>query len=128
MNKGFTLVELLGVIIIISIISGIAVVSVTYILENSRNSVYKNYESTLSGSARNYLIKNIDKRPQVGGSLNVSYNDLKTGGFIDTIKDPKGGNCNSSYVKITRGADKGINYTFNYKACLVCTNYRSEGC
>ena len=53
MNKqGFTLVELLATIVIISIVSGIAVISYNSIIRQSSNSVFESYCSTVSSDRR----------------------------------------------------------------------------
>ena len=46
-NKGFTLVELLGVIVVLAIISGIATLAITNYIGNSKEKDYSNYVSTL---------------------------------------------------------------------------------
>lgn len=129
-KRGFTLVELLGVIVVIVILGGLAAVSINYIVQNSKKSVYKNYESALKGATENYLIENPDKIPEEPTSDNdfkrsdkITYDVLTTGLFMDKIKDPNGGNCDSSYVVIKRGKDIANNYNLTYEYCLICDNY-----
>ena len=135
-NKGFTLIELLSIIVLIGIISSIAVVSVNYIINMSRSSVYKNFENNLKIGAENYLIHVLTDDNLTNDTIFPSltdntrtfqYSTLKNG-FVDEMEDPKGGNCDSSYVVVTRGEDIDNNYNLDYKVCLICTNYTSEGC
>ena len=72
-RKGFTLAELLGVIIIIAILSTVAVLSVNYVVQNGKKGVYQNLENTLKGAVENYLIDNSSKVPNIGGNKNITY-------------------------------------------------------
>lgn len=132
-NSGFTLVELLSVIVVLAIVMGIAVYSASYVTNKGKEGVYENYEQTLKGAAENYLTDDFAYNnglnfPMVGDTKTITYETLYNELFIDNLKDPKGGNCNSSYVKVTRGDDVGINFNLDYKVCLICDNYRSSGC
>ena len=139
MKKGFTLIELLSVIVVLAILAGIAVTSVTYIVNNAQLKVYKDYEATLLSATKNYFLDDMTdsnhdpnkvKIPSVYGSVIVKYSNLKSNdSSFSTLKDPRGGaNCDSSYVKVTRNPDKGVNYDLKYNVCLICPNYRSNGC
>lgn len=130
-KKGFTLVELLGVIIILAIIGTIAAISVNTLIERGKIGIYKNYESTLKSSASNYLISNSDELPNIGSSIDISVTTLVNSKFIDELEDPKNKSdkCTSSYVRVTRDVNVSNNYNLTYKICLICgTNYISEGC
>ena len=133
-KKGFTLAELLGVIVIVAILSTLAVISVNSIVENGKKGVYQNLEKTMKGATENYFVDNPTFLPTVGGSKNISYNDLLNGHYIDKFEDPKGGDCSSSYVRVERSADKGVNYTIKYLSCVICKDnagnihYKTEGC
>jgi len=129
MNKnGLTLVELLAVIVVIAIISGIAVVSVNYITEKGKEGIYKNYEGNLRGSTENYLIENPNQIPKVDEEITITYETLTNTLFMNKMKDPKGGKCDSSYVVVKRFEDISNNYNLEYKVCLICDNYKSDGC
>ena len=125
-NKGFTLTELLAVIVIISIIGVTAVISVSYITNTGKKGIYKNYESNLKGASEAYLIQNIDEIPKPGSSKKITYNML-INGYMKKMEDPNGGLCDG-YVIVTRGADIGNNYDLDYMVCLECSNYTSDDC
>jgi len=127
-KKGFTLVELLAVIVIIAILGTVTTVIYTSVTERGKKGVYENHENTLRGAAEQYLIDNFDLIPTVGNSIDITYTTLLNKHHIETLKDPKGGNCNLSKVTVTRQADISNNYNLTYKVCLICTNYKSEGC
>ena len=138
MKKGFTLVELLGVIVVLAIIMGLAVVSVSYIIDKGKAGVYDDYINTLETAARTYFIDdnvgtNHDPNkvafPKIGETVTVTYNNIKgNDSSFKSLTDPNGGNCDASYIKVTRNADIGINYSLTYKVCLKCTHYTSSGC
>lgn len=125
-NKGFTLVELLGVIVVLAIVGGIATLSMSIYLGNSKDSVYRNYASTLKTTAENYLIESYDKNssimPGVGKEKTITLQELITAKKIDNLKDPNGGTCNTSNSKVVikRGADTGVNFNLSYYVTLVC--------
>ncbi len=131
-NKGFTLVELLGVIVVLAILGGIAVFSITGLVSKQRNKVYKNYESTLKTTVENYMINDFKNNgslmPTIGNSTTITVETLKSKKLLNSLKDPSGGTCDTSYVVVTRNNDNGINLSLNYKVCLICPNYRSKNC
>ena len=135
-NKGFTLVELLGVIVVLAIISGIATLAITNYIGNSKEKVYRNYVATLKTTVEDYLIddfaKNGNLLPNVGGSRTFTLNDLINAKVIEELKDPNGGTCNqtTTIVTVKRDVDTDINFNLTYdvyldcpKATLICANY-----
>lgn len=123
-NKGFTLVELLGVIVLIAIVAGLAVISVNTIIGNGKKGVYQNHEKTLEGAAKNYFIDHIDNIPTVGGTTTLTMTDLNN--YLEELEDPNGGNCSYSKVLVTRSADVSNNFKLNYQVCLICKNGVNE--
>ena len=124
MKKGFTLVELLAVIVVLAILSGLAVVSMNGVFNTGKKGVYKNFESTIKSGVQNYLIENPDEVPNQSQSKEIKITLL--GDFIDTLKDPNGGDCmTKSYVLVTRkknNEDNKDNYNLDYKICLICVD------
>lgn len=133
-KKGFTLAELLGVIVILAIISTLVVISVNRVVESGKKGVYQNLEKTLKGGTENYFIDNTVSIPAVNASKNITYTELLNGHYIDEFEDPNGGECSSSYVVVSREEDKGINFTLIYKSCVICKDnagnihYKTKGC
>ena len=84
-KKGFTLVELLAVIVILALIMGIAVVSIGGVLNNARQSTFK--ETALS------IINGVRQQATIANELDPGYyyftvNLLEKGG-TDEGKTPK---------------------------------------
>lgn len=135
-NKGFTLVELLGVIVVLAIVGGIATLAITNYIGNSKEKVYRNYVATLKTTVEDYLIddfaKNGNLLPNVGGSRTFTLNDLINAKVIEELKDPNGGTCNqtTTIVTVKRDVDTDINFSLTYdvyldcpRAIVTCTNY-----
>ena len=88
-NKGFTLVELLAVIVVLSIVVGVTVPTVTYLVSNAR---YKSLTVTVEGAEKfageQWKIKKMDPAMQDESFKNVIGNDYTQGEFITlNIKD-----------------------------------------
>lgn len=126
-NKGLTLIELLAVILIIGLLSGVGLLSYNVFIERASERVYNSYEDTMKAHAEMHLINNPRDIPTIG-----NYNDLFINILdIDPINNPDDSEdkCLNSYVKVTRGnnTEEG-NINLTYKVCLICNSYKSEGC
>lgn len=124
MNKGFTLVELLAVIVIIAVISGIGVISFSSLTNKSNTDYYNILASNLEFGASNYYGNYRSKRPSIGEVCNkVSLQELLQEKYIDSALDAQGKSCdlNNSYVYIKRNANK----QYEYKASFVCGDYQN---
>ena len=62
-NKAFTMIELLGVIVIIGFLSTMAVTAVSRYKKKAQNDTYKNCEQNLESAAKNYLVYNTSSIP-----------------------------------------------------------------
>ena len=102
MNKrGFTLVELLGVIVILSIVMLIAIPNITSTLERSKRDQYLTDAKKLIASAEYELRKGEIEKPAEGKIVKISLDYLST---TDIEKDPDGKSYSltNSYVVVTR--------------------------
>ena len=98
-KKGFTLVELLGVIIILSIIMLIAIPNITSVLERSKKDTYLTDAKKLVSLTQYEIRKgNVDK-PATGEIKIVTLKSLATG---DVTKDSDGNSydVDNSFVEI----------------------------
>lgn len=129
-NEGFTLVELLAVIVIIALLSSIAIISYTTFVNNIREKVYKTYEDTMKSSAEMYLIDNPNEIPSTGEKKCLYLNTLLSNNDIEPINNPddSNDNCSSdtetddSYILIERGNNVDGNFNLTYKVYLRCSS------
>ena len=117
-NKGFTLVELLAVIVILLAISVIAIPNITASLERNKNKMSESQKKMIASSAELYISENKNTITYyssfVAGSCCLSINTLESMGYLssDDLKDANG-NVISGY----------INYINNkYEFVTSCTN------
>ena len=130
-KKGFTMMELLAVIVILGILSTLAVVAVSGYLKQGYDATYTDFEKTLEGAAENALITSASYLPSVGNSRVIDANWLICHDFMEELRDPKDNskNCHeNSYVIVKRGTDVGFNMDITYDVCLQCGSYQSEAC
>ena len=115
-RKGFTLVELLAVIVILAIIALITTVVVINIIETVKIRKYKVEEKSLEKAAELYYTNSQIFLFQD----EISLNTLVEKGFINSVKDTgNGSTCEGKVIKDNNGKLKG---------CLKCSNYVTEGC
>lgn len=125
MNKGFTLVELLAVIVILAIIGGIGIISYTSIIKKSESDYYVNLVDNLELGAANYFRDNRSKRPGIGEVCkSVSLQTLINEKYLENANDHKGNPCNltNSIVYIKRNS----NMQYEYKTTLYCDDFTEE--
>ena len=93
MKKGFTLVELLGVIVILGLIAMIAIPTINSALNSSRDKAYDEQINTIERTARTYMSDNSLKLPSMtdGSKCCLDVSTLKQDGLLkaEDIKNPK---------------------------------------
>lgn len=114
MKKGFTLIELIGVIIVLSLISLLAVPSITNTIKNSRIKLYNDQVENIEDAAKIWGSKNISELPEnIGDEKDITLLNLKELGLIDEkIKDPRTKKefSNSLIIKITKKSENSYSY------------------
>ena len=83
-KKGFTLIEVISTIVILSLIALIVFPAITSTIKSSRESAYKSQENILIKAAKAYYLDNIDKLPdEIDGNYDsVDIYDLVKKGYI----------------------------------------------
>lgn len=129
-NKGLSMIELIGIIILIGIVATIAVPNVSKYIERSKITTFLTYEKSMEDAATNGVLDCIGNNaakcnPPAKGEIKlVKLQDLVDGGFIDLMTSPNGGTCdaNKSFVRIeNRG-----NLNYRFKVCLYCDGYTTD--
>ena len=127
MKKGFTLVELLAVIVILAVILIIAIPQVLKVVDNSRINAYIKNEQMVLKAVDVYVSRNTGELPgEQGDTTEISVNHLITNGFLTEITNPYNKNeyC-TGYVTITKLSDTEYNYIPHLK-CGLDINTSSE--
>ena len=131
-NKGFTVIEILAVIVILGILTAVAIPSVVRYITRSRKQAYETMEKSIYDGARNYVL---DENKFLN-SCDSGYSDiesesrllLKDYKYIDTLTDPsdnskeceyKAYGCMESEQTMTTLA------TYKYKIQIKCANYEN---
>ena len=122
-NKGFTLTELLGTIVILAIIALVAFPAVLGLLNNSQDETDEALQNFAIAGARSYVNDNMDSFPKAlstsssvrsyGSAGNLTVQKLVDEGYISdtTIDSTKNCEMLNDYVKVTSDYKK---YLFEY--------------
>lgn len=117
MKKGFTLVELLGVIVILGVIGAIVTPVIQNSLKESAKDACMRQVDSFKKAARNYFNQNPFALDD--DSYTVSLRTLQNNGFLKEgdIKNPvTGGNFNlNNVVTIYKGSS--VEYRYSYNDC-----------
>lgn len=123
-KRGFTMIELLAVLVILGIIMVIAVPSVVSYLQGARNDYYDQLEESVKTVGQEYFSDHRSLMPRENGQIfSVDIQDLITEGYTTEILDSDGNDtCTGNvYVKRLATAD------FEYHACIQCGKTDAEG-
>ena len=133
-KKGFTLLELLSVFVVFGVVASIAAISYGRYVKKSQQDYYKDAEITLRSAAESFVtycasntLADCITLPNVGSTKEVQLNILVKNGFMKPVND-QGNNNQCSGKVIIKNNGVGLNYDLSYKACLICSDYKSEEC
>lgn len=122
-SKGFTLVELLGVIVLLGLIALIAVPAITGIIKQGKDSLSNSQKESILMSAKNWAAdkNNLGKLPESGNCIYFYLSLLQNSGYADLeIKDPKTNKAINPIIKISKEG-KQLNFEIDPTATAICT-------
>lgn len=90
-EKGFTLVEVLAVIVVLGLLIAIIAPTVNNLIKDSEDALESKQISTIIDATKQYVTMNSDLLPDEGDSTCIYLSDLIDNGVIDndTIINPK---------------------------------------
>ena len=122
-NRGFTLVEMLVVLVILGLLVVIGIFTVNNIQKNAEENYYRSMESTLKIAGNDYFNDNREDLPIDDYNV-VKIDRLIEHNYIEQLKTyDKKENCNPESGVYIYNTDTGN----EYEVCLICGEYKSNG-
>lgn len=121
-KKGFTLVEVLAVIVILSIIALIVFPEINKIMKNSKEKAYNTQIQSLEEAAQKFALKNTIYYPAPGARTCLTLSQLKSAGEIETddITDPRDSTQKINGVIVITYSTEYNQYVYTYNE--TCPN------
>ena len=89
-NKGFTMVELLAVIIVLGMLAAILYPTIRKAINKNKQSLYNEQLDEIVNAAKLYGSDNLEKLPEtIGEEKSIDVNDLISNDYIEKMKNPK---------------------------------------
>lgn len=90
MKKGFTLAELIGVLVVLALIGMIAIPSVTKSIKENKKKICNISFNNIIEEAKSWASNNIERLPNENEEIEISFSDLVKYGYSeDNLVDPK---------------------------------------
>ena len=113
-KKGFTLVELLCIIVILGVCITASIVAVTRVINTANKDETAAQEQLLIKACESYIQNHREKAPKaIGESTNISIKDLSDTKYLkEELKDYNGSSCmEKSYIRVYRLSNTKFTYT-----------------
>ena len=113
-NKGFSLIEMLGVVIVLAILTLLIAPVVTKVMDDNRNKIYDEQVEIIISAAKIWGSDHIGRLPSEGeNGIYVTIGELKNGYLKSDIRNPKTDFAFSDNDKVYITNDNGVlNYEF----------------
>ena len=122
-NKGFTLVEMMTVLVILSLLIGIGIFTVNNIQKGASENYYHSMEDTLKIAGNDYFTDNRGDRP-IDDYNYVTLETLQDHEYLERLRTyDKKSNCDSTSGVFIYNTDDGT----DYEVCLKCGDFSSDG-
>ena len=119
MKKGFTLIEMLAVIVILAIISLIIFPEVNKVIKNSKQKSYNTQIQNLVDATKKLVVDNTDYLPNEESGIPscISFTTLYRAGKIDTdvIYDPRDEKVRLIGYVVIRYSNETKQYNYEYE-------------
>ncbi|CCY28305.1 MAG: prepilin-type N-terminal cleavage/methylation domain-containing protein [Acholeplasma sp.] len=117
MKKGFTLVELLGVVVLLGIIATIVVTIVDRSLKENRKNAYNIQINSIVENTKNYFADNPELLPDLSQSYTITLGDLKEKGYItkDVISPISSKKFSDDTIITVTNTNDGLRYEVDVK-------------
>lgn len=108
-KKGFTLVELLAVLVVLAIIAVICYPIVTKIIANQKDKLSNEQKNSIIHAAKNYVASQA-----ISDDTCLSVSTLQSSGYLESgsIKNPNGGTLNGGVSVIWSNANQQYEYEY----------------
>ncbi len=124
-NSGFTLIEMLAMIIILGILVTIGYISIRSVLDRGHDNYYNSQENMLLLAGREYFADYRSKLPkEIGETSTIPAKTLINESYIDSIKDVNKADCDFENSIVT--VQKITTRDFQYYVTLICDNYKTD--
>jgi len=126
-NKGFTMVELLGVVVLLGILMAAAIGGVSIYKDKAAEQAYDTIAKTAMNATKNYMMDYPSKKKNVGEFEIIDITDLYEDQYMEIPADPRndgkacGGEVKAIIIENGTGGSKLQEYKYEVKVC--CTNY-----
>ncbi len=107
--NGFTLIEMVGVIVIMGLILIVVFPTMSKMIHGNRDKKYEEYRDLIEAGARSYAVTRTDDlgSSKYSGCIRVTLDTLISGGYVQKL-DEKDTNCKLGTNNITIRNNKGV--------------------
>ena len=120
-NKGFTLIELIGVILLLSILAIIVFPSILSSINKSENSLNDDNKKLIVANAKEYVNDNSDLFVKKSGNIYcIKLSTLSNAGYVQNVEGLKSGSSalSTDAVKVTYNGNK---FVYEYVILTNCS-------